>query len=163
MKKVNFWLILALLFGIGWSSCSTEETCRKSKTVLLGAKLYQDTLNTKTNQYVTLSYKADSLTSLGVGVNMYIYKSAKDLSEIKLPLDKLQTQSRFSIKFNEIYDTITVVYHNTDEYMSLECGCVRTHTIDTVLTTNHFIEKILLSKPIINTTYVENIKIFIAK
>ena len=54
-------------------------------------------------------------------------------------------------------------YHNTDEYMSLECGCVRTHSIDTVLTTNHIIEKIQLSKPIINTTYVENIKIFIAK
>ena len=109
MRKFNLWLILALLFGIGWSSCSTEETCRKSKTVLLGAKLYQDTLNTKTNQYVTLSYKADSLTSLGVGVNMYIYKSAKDLSEIKLPLDKLQTQSRFSIKFNEIWKILLFV------------------------------------------------------
>ena len=163
MKIVNFWFFLPLLFVIGLISCNNEETCRKSKTVLMGAKFYQDTLNTKTNQYVTLDYKADSLTAQGVGVDTVIYNKVKDLSEIKLPINKLQTQSMFSIKFNEIYDTITVLYHNTDEYMSLECGCLRTHTIDTVLTTNHIIEKIKISKPIINTTYVENIQIFVAK
>ena len=129
----------------------------------MGAKFYQDTLNLKTNQYVTINFKADSLTASGVNNDSIIYKKVTNLSEIKLPVDKLKTQSRFSIKFNEVYDTITVLYHNTDEYLSLECGCVRTHTIDTVLTTNHIIEKIKIIQPIINTTYVENIKIYLAE
>ncbi|HNX87905.1 MAG TPA: DUF6452 family protein [Paludibacteraceae bacterium] len=163
MKKLYFWLLPVLLLTSGLISCNNDETCRKSKTVLMGAKFYQDTLNLKTNQYVTINFKADSLTASGVNNDSIIYKKVTNLSEIKLPVDKLKTQSRFSIKFNEVYDTITVLYHNTDEYLSLECGCVRTHTIDTVLTTNHIIEKIKIIQPIINTTYVENIKIYLAE
>ena len=76
----------------------------------MGAKFYQDTLNLKTNQYVTINFKADSLTASGVNNDSIIYKKVTNLSEIKLPVDKLKTQSRFSIKFNEVYDTITVLY-----------------------------------------------------
>ncbi|MBP1637900.1 MAG: hypothetical protein H6Q18_689 [Bacteroidetes bacterium] len=161
-KHITFLFTTLVVFGL--ASCNNmDETCRKTKTVLMGAKFYQDTLNVKTNQYVTLSYTPKTLTAKGVGVDSILYNKKENIGEIKLPLNKLKKQSSFSIGFNEKYDTITVVYQNANDYLSLECGCVPTHTIDTVLTTNHVIDKIKISQPNINTTYVENIKIYLVK
>jgi hypothetical protein len=106
----------------------------------------------------------DSITIKGIGVDSILYNNSKKTQNVVLPLNKLDSlqESSFQVKFNNITDTITIVHQNKTEYLSLECGCIKTHIIDTVLTTNHFIDSVHISVHDVNTTTSakENIKIY---
>lgn len=115
---------------------------------------------TKTSNALSI----DSITIKGIGVDSILYKNSKKIQSVVLPLNKLDTlqESSFQVKFNTITDTITIIHQNKTEYLSLECGCIKTHIIDTVLTTNHFIDSVRISVHNVNTSTSakENIKIY---
>lgn len=160
MKIKNLSSFIFIILIACFISCNNEDTCRSSKVVNLRASFYRDTLNTKTNKHVIFSFKIDSMTIKGIGVDSILYNNKKALTSIKLPLNYFATESKFSLKFNQITDTITVRYSNIDEYLSLECGYLRTHEIDTILSTSHYIDSIIIINPTVNATKAENIKIY---
>ncbi len=156
MKKIIYILLMIVLF-VG---CNGEDdTCRKPKKVNCKISFFLDTINTKTGNLDKLKRAVDSLWVKGVGIDKYLYKNKKGLSEIILPLNKFQKKSTFAITINTYVDTIEIVHKNLNEYLSLNCGTIRTYEIDTVYSTKHFIDTILIKNKKVNTFNVEHLQI----
>lgn len=151
---VTLFLVLVLTV-----SCSQQDdTCRESRNVKLNATFYVDSINPD-NRYVTEKFTVDSLTVQGVGKDSLIYNK-KSTMYMELPLQIFAEESRFSLIINTISDTITIRYKNFLEFLSVECGSIRTHSIDTVFSTNHFIDSISIQQQKVNTIKIENIQIY---
>jgi hypothetical protein len=168
MNLTRFFLIFLCVFFI--TSCVTDEKCRQNTYVQLIAGMYHVTKNQTTNTTSTSSLSLDSLTVKALKLNStqtayiyldsILYNKSTSVSKIKLPLHKFENTSKYELKFNNTIDTLTFIHQNSDYYVSLECGCLKVHTIDTVLTTNHFIDSVKISNYNVNTTNAENIRIF---
>ena len=156
-NKSTILLIFILIFAV---SCTVDEGCRKSKTVNMGIGFYQTVLNTSTQKMTKTALSIDSLSIQGLGVDSMLYNKSKKISKVILPLNKFALESRFVVTFDTTKDTITVTHTNTDDFLSLECGCIKTHTIDTVLTTNHFIDSVKIAIHDVNTTNAEHLQIY---
>ncbi len=162
MTKIKYYTLLFLLLAVSMFSCQQDETCRKSRIVRAGVTFYIDSVNITTGKRVLVNSNIDSLWVNGIGVDSLLYKKTKT-NPIKLPLNQFAEESKFRMKINKMVDTITVRYKNHIEFLSLECGSIRTHTIDTVLTTGHFIKSASIINPTVNTISVENIQLYHTK
>jgi hypothetical protein len=137
---------------------------------MLEAGLYHVSYNDITKMFTTSSLNIDSVTVQGIKritasnkeilVDSLVYNNMKMVSKLILPLNKFVNESKFAIKFNNTIDTVTIFHTNSDEYLSLECGCIKTHTIDTITTTNHFIDSARIVIHNVNTTNAEHIHIY---
>jgi len=167
MKKYSFIVFIFSLFLI--ISCAGDETCTQTKYVKLTVNFYHpnplDTI--LSNRIVTLSI--DSLTVQGLkkdstgkytSVDSILYNNQKNVSTINLPLNNFSTSSIFKIKFNAVTDTMTISHSNLNDYLSLECGCIITHTIDSVSMTNHYIDSVRIKIHDVNTINAENIRLY---
>lgn len=158
MKKTRFNILLAICLSFGILSCGTDDTCRKSRTVLLGMDFYLDTINSQTNRMVVQKLTIDSLWVLGENLDKYFYAKQRT-NTIKLPLNLFENETSFQMRFNETTDTVTIKFENFTEFLSLNCGYIRTHEIDTVVSTKHFIDSVTILNKKVGTIYVENIQI----
>jgi len=168
MKKYVF--IFSFLFVLLSMSCTVDEQCRTNKIVEMGIGFYHVVKNDSTKIVTTTSLSIDSLTIKGlkydsiaqnyVYVDSNLFIKSKLTSKIYLPLHKFKVESKYEVTFNKTKDTITVLHENADQFLSLECGCIKIHTIDTVLTTNHFVDSIRIINHNVNTNNAENIHLF---
>ena len=158
MKKTGLNILIIIFLSIGFFSCNTDETCRKSRTFLLGMDFYLDTINKQTNRVVVQKLTIDSLWVLGENLDKYFYAKQKT-NTIKLPLNLFENETSFQMRFNKTTDTVTIKYKNITEFLSLDCGYIRTHEIDSVISTRNFIDSITILNQKVGTIYVENIKI----
>ena len=158
MKTYKFFIVV--FCAIFMFSCANDEECRKDRYVQMNAKFYTKILNPITKNYTTSTLTIDSITVKGVGVDSILYKNSKKINSLELPLNKFKSTSKFSLKFNQITDTITILHTNVEQYLSLECGCIKVHTIDTVLTTNHFIDSVKIKVRNVNTIQSEHVQIY---
>lgn len=158
MKKTGLNILIIIFLSIGFFSCNTDETCRKSRTVLLGMDFYLDTINKQTYQVVVQKLTIDSLWVLGENLDKFFYAKQKT-NTIKLPLNLFENETSFQMRFNKTTDTVTIKYKNITEFLSLDCGYIRTHEIDSVISTRNFIDSITILNQKVGTIYVENIKI----
>jgi len=152
-------LVIWTLVGI---SCNTDEGCRKDKYVKMQLGIYHVTHNATTNVNTATYLNVDSITVKGIGVDSVIYNNTKNIHSITLPLNKQTEESKFQVTINSTTDTITILHTNYNTYLSLECGCIKTHTIDAVLTTNHFIDSasIIIHDVNTSTSAKEHIKLY---
>ena len=144
-------------------SCSNDETCRKDRFIATKAGIYKVTYDALTKIRTTTALNVDTITVQGIGVDSI--EDYTKQSSIVFPLkksNKSNDESRFLVKFNKMVDTVTILHTNYNQYLSLECGCMVTHSIDTVITTNHFIDSVRISVHDVNTSTSakENIKIY---
>lgn len=159
MKKRTYHILFLLLLIIGLAGCHADDTCRKSRIVDVGVGFYLDTINHLNNKLVVQKLTVDSIWVHGVEVDSLLYSNRKNLQNIKLQLNIFAEESKFRFVFNEDVDTLTIRYKNTNHFLSLECGYIRTHTIDTVFSTRNFIDSVAVVNESVNTIYVENIQI----
>ena len=168
MKNSIYILVLfCILLG---TSCANDEQCRQNRYIALKIDFFhveankaRDTIKTTILVFDSITVKGlkyDTLTSKYVYTDSIISIKSKS-SSLDLLLHKLSTVSKFEIKFNKSIDTLTVIHTNSDYYLSLECGCLKTHNIDSVFSTNHFgFDSIRISNPKVNTNNAENIRIY---
>jgi len=185
MKKTQY--IVFTLCLIAAFSCAVDESCRTNRSVLMDLGMYH--VNKTDTSTITTAFSFDSLTVRGLkydnAVNKYVYtdsilyNNAKAISKINLPLHSFESTSAFEVTFNgkiiktntvtnkndtTVYvnkkDTLTVTHQNMDKYLSLECGRIKIHSVDTILTTNNFIDSIRITNRKVNNINVENIKIY---
>lgn len=140
-------------------SCYTDDTCRQSRTVQAGMGFYLRTNHEQTNQPVVSALSIDSLWVNGIGIDSLLYNNKKSVSSVQLPLNLFAGESRFRVVFNTVTDTITVKHTNANHFLSMECGYVRVHRIDTAFSTNHFVDSVVVVNETVNMVYVENIQI----
>ncbi|HEY5589927.1 MAG TPA: DUF6452 family protein [Paludibacter sp.] len=160
MKQIIYLLLIS--FFISAVSCAVDEECRKNKTVQMIVGFHQKTHNLVTNIYTTSILTVDSLTvqgidSMGVLVDSVLYNNKKNVSLMSLPLNKFAQESKFVVIFNDKTDTISILHTNTDEYLSLECGCLKIHSIDTVLLLTHnYIDSVKIVNHSVNNVNINN-------
>ena len=123
--------------------------------------------------------KYDAATKKYSYMDSVIYNNLKTITKIDLPLHSFESTSAFEVTFNSkkittntvtnkndtiLYlnkrDTLIVTHQNTDKYLSLQCGSIKVHSIDTILTTNNFIDSIRITNRKVSNINVENIKIY---
>lgn len=158
MKRTGLNILFIITLSVGILSCDTDDTCRKNRTVLLGMNFYMASINSKTNQLVVQNLTIDSLWIKGEGLDKYFY-SKESKNSVKLPLNSFAQESKYMMRFNETIDTVLIKHQNFTDFLSLECGYIRTHKIDTVISTNNFIDSISINQENVGTIYVENIQI----
>lgn len=169
MKKLKpIVYIIALLTGL--AACNTNEECRKNRLVSLEVGFYRVTYNDVTRLYTTSVYNADSLTVQGLRVDpdtgaetladSVLYNNRKSINKIILPLNKFENLSAFILKFNQTTDTLRIYHTNSEQYLSLECGSIIVHRIDTVLTTRHFSDSVRIINHNVNNTSAEHLRLY---
>ncbi len=169
MKKAIF--ILLIFLSLLNVSCVTDDTCTQTRYVKLTAGFYHVNYNDTTKVYSISSLSFDSLTVRGVKLNpstnqyllvdSILYNNSKNrLSSINLPLNNVAPQSKFKINFNAVIDTLTIYHSNINDYLSLECGCIITHAIDSAKITNHYIDSVRIINHDVNTLNAENIRLY---
>ena len=150
--RFNYFILALLIVAVMTNSCTQDETCRENKKVMLNAGFF--------SSGTTTSLSVDSLTIFGLGQDSMLYNVKNSINKINLPLNKKEDLSIFVLTFKTIQDTLWVLYTNDDYLISYECGTVITHKIDTVITTNHYIESVKIINHDINTTDVQHLQIF---
>jgi len=169
MKIFRFILILICISGT--TSCVVDEQCRQNKNVELGISFYHVTKNQSTGILSKISMTIDSITVIGlsydslkkkyVPVDSILYNKSRSISKIYLPLHKFINITKFEVKFNSTIDTVTIFHKNSDEYLSLECGCMKIHSIDSVSITNNFnIDSVRIINNNVKTNNAENLRIY---
>ncbi len=184
MKKIQY-IILLLCLIVGFS-CAVDESCRTNRSVLMDVGMYHvnktDTSKTITSMNIDIltvkGLKFDSVANKYVYADSILYNHATNIAKINLPLHSFESTSVFEATFNTrkitlnpvtnkndtTYtiknDTLTVLHQNIDKYLSLECGSIKIHSVDTILTTNNFIDSIRIVNRKVNNINVENIKIY---
>ena len=161
MKKTKYTVIITLIAILIGSivSCSNDKTCRKSNKVETGMSFYLDTINLTNGRWTEQKISLGTLSVQGIGTDSLLYNNSIDINSIKAPLNPFAETSQFQFIMGDITDTITINYKNKVEVLSLECGSIRTHTIESAQTTGHFIDSITILTPNVNTTHVENLKL----
>lgn len=154
-KYISFFIFLFTCFV----SCNNDETCRKDRFVTMNVKFYQDTISVNTGDTVTQSLSVDSLTIYGLGVDSILYKNKKKVSSVQLPLNLFAGESSFVLICNDTYDTLTVRHTNKNKFLSLECGNIRVHHIDSAIATGHFFPRATIINPDVNTDDETNIQL----
>lgn len=183
-KIKNIIFILCLLAGF---SCAVDEQCRTNRSVFMGLGIYH--VNKTDTSRTVIPMNIDSLTVIGLKqdtltgkyVNMdTIYKNAKVISKINLPLHKFENISIYEISFNSKIiinkndtlkftnkkDTLKILHENKDKYLSLECGSIKVHFIDTAFNTHNFVDSIrIINHKVtnilkLNNTNAEHIQIY---
>lgn len=167
MKQFIYILLISvLLLGV---SCTKDEECRKNRYVNMEIGLYHVTFNAATQANVKSTLSIDSLTLRGINVDAsgneslvdsILYNNRKSVNRLILPLNKIQEQSKYLVQFNQVMDTITVFHKNIEYYLSLECGCIKTFSIDTVLTTNNFIDSVRIINHNVDNNNAEHLQIY---
>ena len=157
--KIRALIYLLVLIGL-IPSCGYDEECRKDKTVKLGVGFYSKIFSPKTQNDSVIVLKIDSITVIGLDNDSVLYNNTKNISSIKLPLKISANQSDFIFRINNITDTVTFLHENYDFYLSFDCGCVKSHSVEAIVNTNHYIRKISIYEPNVNTTNAEHIQIF---
>ena len=163
MKYIHF--ILIVFFIVFLVSCSSDEQCRKDRYVKMSLSIYHLEYNQTTGQTTKTSLSVDSitvrgLTSEGLNVDSILYNNQKKINKLEFPLNKFVPESKFVVTFNNTRDTITILHQNINEFLSLECGCLKVHSIDTVLTTNHYVDSVKIINHNVNTISTEHLQIY---
>ena len=65
----------------------------------------------------------DSVSIQGVGQDSILYNNKKSVREVSLPLHKTQNKTQFIFSSGSLIDTLTIEHINTENFISLECGC----------------------------------------
>ncbi|MEA4937742.1 hypothetical protein SDC9_100372 [bioreactor metagenome] len=152
MSKQKFYIFAFLIIAFMVNSCAQDETCRENKNIKLNVGFF--------SAGTTTSLSIDSLTAFGLNKDSLLYNVNKNINKINLPLNKKEDVSIFVVRFNTTQDTVWVLHTNYDYFISYECGSVITHKIDTVITTNHYIESVKIINHDVNTTDVQHLQIF---
>lgn len=149
-KKYNILLLIIIIAGL--FACNNDETCRKSRIVNLNVYFYKDTITKNTGDTVAKTLTLDSITAYGLNNDSILYKKSTKKTYVQFPLNQFATLSRFVMKCNTVYDTLTVYYTNNTEFLSLECGNVYVQRIDSVAITGHFFDYATVKNSEVNTT-----------
>lgn len=160
--KNKYLLLITLVISLAITACNNDETCRQIRYAGVNIRFFNDTINTKTEDTVEVAASFSSVLAHGIKSDLIdvdsIIKSSG--TGIQLPLNQLTPVSKFAFKLNtNIYDTLTIYYTNKYQYLSLECGTMRVHHLDSTLISKKYFYKVKIENPEVNvTTTSSNVK-----
>jgi hypothetical protein len=151
MHKLIIYIVTAFLL----ISCTSSEECRESLSVNLVAGIY------KVNNTTTSSLSVDSIWLNGLAKDSFLMKNKKSVKTLNMPLNPAGFITTYQVRFNNITDTITVLYATNNAYfISLACGCIATQQIDEIISSTNFIDSVQIINRDVTNQNAENIRIF---
>ena len=133
-------LLLCLLFA----SCDKDRTCRQEMTA--HERIYLSAVTTLSDDSHTEA-APDSITLGLVGCDSLVLDNAYSERTACVELRADTTHTQVVVVYHEETDTLTVFHTNEQKYISLACGCIVRHIIDSVHSTHYRID----STAILNT------------
>lgn len=159
MKRHSIYIILSAIILTLCAACdSNDGECRKDLTVRMGISLYQMIYNPDLGVFSLQPYTT-KITVYGINNDSVLYKDA-ELNTFEVPLHKTNVLSQFVLKTAETTDTITILHSNVQEFISLECGCQVTHTLDFATTTINGIDSVGIHAPNVTKTGDKNLYVY---
>ncbi len=155
MRKLLVLLVLVLLFV----ACNNDGECREERYVAMGVKLMYPKFDAEREMYVATEFVPDSITVKGVDNDSVLYYK-KQMNEFQLPLQKSNDSSQYVFYTNGVYDTVTILHENQDNFLSMECGCIVFSTIKEVLMTNYRLDSARILIPDVINVKATNIEIY---
>ncbi|MGH2644865.1 MAG: DUF6452 family protein [Chitinophagaceae bacterium] len=155
-RKILFYIFFVSITGM-LVSCENYKDCNAPVQTALGIGFYQ--MVNGTQQDSTLP----ALTMFGIGRADTPLSDKSPSSTIYIPLNQNMDTSAFFIQPDSssvIGDTVIVKYKRSLQFVSSGCGFTTFYNIDTVYSTNHFIDSIALTTKSIVTTNAINVQIY---
>lgn len=122
--------LLVVLLSVCMHSCKPDTECRQSADIYCKVLFACDSLNEE-SELVTYS-TIDSITVQGVGSDSVLYDNAYNKSFVLLPLRGDTTLTEYEMIINGQKEILSILHENTENFISLACGCFVYHTIDSV-------------------------------
>ena len=165
MRRVLVYILLL----VGLMSCTSEENCMQDLNFSMKAEIYRMVFDSSIEQFVPEKYSVP-LSLNGLGLDSLLYDSTFT-STLNIPLQKLDSLSSFVLittiqvdtNYVTIKDTIDFYHVNSEEFISIECGCVVTNVITGIAQTTHHIDSIIVVSPEVNLQSKNNIKIYLSQ
>ena len=162
--KIFFLSIVMLMCLI---SCNSDDNCMHDLNFSMEAEIYRMVFDTSIEQFVPEKYLVP-ISLKGLGRDSLLYDSIST-SILNIPLQKLDTISSFvlttTIQVDTNYvtmaDTIDFYHTNTEEFISIECGCIVKNSITGVAQTTHHIDSIVVISSDVDLQSKTNIKIYL--
>ena len=161
--------LIYILLLVGLMSCTSEENCMQDLKFSMKAEIYRMVFDQSIEQFVPEKYSVP-ISLKGLGRDSLLYDSTLT-SVLNIPLQKLDSLSSFvlttTIPVDTNYittkDTIDFYHTNTEEFISIECGCIVTNFITGVAQTTHHIDSIIVVSPEVDLQSKNNIKIYLSQ
>lgn len=148
-KLSNSILLFCTLYFIIWlQACTPDEQCRKESIVNMEINFYDKSTLKKT--------PIDSITIYGVDNDSILYNNQKNVSSVALPLQKTKNETQYVFKNGKYNDTLTIQHTNSNNFISIECGCFVYHNITGIDFTHTWIDSIAIINPDVTTTNYED-------
>ena len=165
MRKALIYILLV----VGLMSCTSEENCMQDLKFSMKAEIYRMVFDTSIEQFVPEKYSVP-ISLNGLGRDSLLYDSTFT-STLNIPLQKLDSISSFvlttTIQVDTSYvttkDTIDFHHANSEEFISIECGCIVTNLLTGVAQTTHHIDSIIVVSPEVDLQSKNNIKIYLSQ
>ena len=152
MKTHTHIRLLSLIMIVLCIGCQPDNQCRK-ENIAEAAVAFKD----KDLKNISL----DSVSIQGVGQDSILYNNKKSVREVSLPLHKTQNQTQFIFSSGSLIDTLTIEHINTENFISLECGCFIYHTIENAYSSGTWIDSVaIINKEITTANAKEHLQLF---
>lgn len=159
MRSRTLYSIIIVYAAMMLAACDNNDgECRKDLTVRMGISLYQMVYDAQIGIFIKQPYTT-KLTVYGIDNDSILYKE-KELNSFEVPLQKTEPISQFVLKTDNATDTLTVFHSNTQDFISMECGCKVTHAISIVTNTINAIDSVGIYKPNVLKTGETNIHVY---
>jgi len=112
------------------------------------------------NEQPQLCTAWDSITILGIGSNDTLYNNEKNVKKIVLPLHNYQDSTQYVLLYHGTSDTMTILHSNTQDFVSVECGCIYDHDLLSLHSTEHWIDSVEIVETGIRRQGETNIRIW---
>lgn len=149
-------LLVSLVAGVMAVSCS-EGDCSLLGRPRAQFKLY----SSQTKQAITY---LDTLTITALYTDSVFLNRFTNFDAFSLPLRYTEEETVFVItavdSISTWRDTIRIYHTNKPFFSSLDCGREMFHTIQSITTTTHLLDSIVLINPDVDTYEKENFQIF---
>jgi len=143
MKHVDYSKIVSVcvcIYVCVLTSCQPDPICRENlKVGLIGElrEIYYDQ-----NEQPQLCTQWDSILVMGVGNSDTLYANEKHVQKLTLPLRIAADSTQYILTYHGATDTMTIEHTSQQEFVSSECGCLYSHDLLSVHSTNHWIDSI---------------------
>lgn len=150
-------LILTAIFSTLLLSCQPDTGCRTEIKVVSDVSV--EWINVDSLEHPSKNNTWDSVSVMGIGSEMLLYKQSTNVKTLRLPLRGDTCVSDFLILWHGNTDILHIHHQNDRHYISLACGCTIYHTIDSVWSEGTFIEHAEIINSSVENYEQENIHI----
>ena len=150
-------MLVAVLSLLLWG-CRPDEICRQDLSVAAGVTLRG--ISVDTSGIGTEFTQWDSITVQGIGSDSVLYDNSKSVTTLHLPLRADSNVTAYRVTWRGMDDVLYFRHDNTRRYISMACGCIIYHVIDTVWCAGVWMDSVRLLNSTVESASQDNVKIF---